>query len=683
MRLLLRFVLVIFVLAIVGIGAMLFIPGEKIARFAEDQFENATGRALQISGDVRTSIYPLLGVRTGPVTIANAPWSDGGPMVQAEGLSIGVDLAALFGGEVKIKKVEVIAPKILLEVAKDGQANWEMVPPGGAPEAAGGPSGSGGIPPFSLGKGMIRGGRLTYIDHASGEKYVLTELDGDLHLPEFEAQGEVVFSARMNGQPLKLSANVAHFGKFLNGGISGMAVKFQAGGSTIALDGKGGLSPRAVEGSLDADLADMPALFALLGMQAPDLPKGMGRRARITGQVTYTPKGSAHLRGGRIALDQNILTGAADLFVTGRERPLVKAQLEADKLDFSVLAASVDNETGQEVGTSSAGWPKDVIETDWLSAVDAEVGLAANAVDLGTIKLGQTLVGAKLDRSRVVFTLHNIQAYQGKVSGEFVMNGRGGLSVGGKLQASGIAAQPLLVDLADYDRLITTADMQVKFLGVGNTLDAIMNSLSGNGSFRLGKGEILGLDLVGMLRNLDASYRGKGQKTVFKSVSASFEMKDGVLQNDDLLFESPLVQAKGTGKVGIGAQTLDYRITPVALASEDGSGGISVPVLITGTWADPKFRPDLQALIDQNLAEEKAALEAKIAAEKAAAQARLAAEKEALRAKLEAERAAAEQRAQEALGVDQQDGETLEDAARRKLEEEAKRGLQNLLGGNN
>jgi KaiC/GvpD/RAD55 family RecA-like ATPase len=89
----------------------------------------------------------------------------------------------------------------------------------------------------------------------------------------------------------------------------------------------------------------------------------------------------------------------------------------------------------------------------------------------------------------------------------------------------------------------------------------------------------------------------------------------------------------------------------------------------------------LQALIDQNLAEEKAALEAKIAAEKAAAEARLQAKKAALEARLAAEKAKALQRAQEVLDVEIEEGETLEDAARRKLEEEAKRGLLDLLGG--
>ncbi len=665
MRLILRFILVLFVIVVVAIAALLFMPGDRIAQFAEEQFESATGREIKITGDVRTSIYPLLGVRTGPITVANAPWSDAGPLLQADGLSIGVDLMALFSGDVRIKTIEVIAPEILLEVAKDGRANWDMAKAGGG--SVNPASGSGSIPAFSMERGLIRGATLTYIDHATGEKIILDDLDAELRLPDFAGRGDLSLSARMNGQAVSLSADVAAFGRLLNGGVSQMAATVQAGGSKITLDGKAGISPLAADGVLNADIADMAALFGAVGVGAPDLPKGMGRTIAVSGKITYTAEGTAHLRNGKIKLDQNVFSGEADLFLTG-DRPRLNASFTADALDFSVLAASVDG-TGENVAVAE-GWSKDIIDVSGLGALDARVSLAAGSVDLGTVKLGATAVVATLERSRMVFDLSRAQSYDGEVTGQFVMNGRGGLSVGGDLTATGLAMTPLLRDLADYERLVGTGDMRLKFLGVGNSVDAIMNSLSGDGSIKLGQGEILGLDLVGMLRNLDGSYQRLGQKTVFDSIDATFTIKDGVLRNDDLLFIAPLVKAQGAGDIGIGAQTLNYRVNPVALATEDGSGGISVPVLITGTWANPKFRPDLQALIDQNLAEEKAALEAKIAAEKAA-----------LEARIEAEKAAAEARAQEALGIETEEGESLEDAARRKLEEEAKRRLQDLLGG--
>lgn len=676
MRFIFRIVVIFVVLVVVAIAILLFMPGDRIARFAENQFETATGRSITIGGEVKTSIYPLLGVRTGPITIANAGWSKSGPLLQAEGLSIGVNLMSLFSGDVKIKKIEVIAPKILLEVAKDGRANWDMAKAGSGGQTAGQAA---KIPAFSLGRALIKSGSLSFVDHASGSKYSLGDMDVDLRLPDFAGRGDLSLSARSNGQSVSLVTQVAKFGALLNGEISAMSTTVKAGGSTIKFNGKAGISPFAADGDLDANLADMAALFTAAGMKTPDLPKGMGRTAAVTGKITYAPEGSAHLRGGVIKLDHNVFSGGADLF-PAKDRPLLKAQISAGALDFSTLAAGVDD-AGKNV-TTATGWPKDHIDVSGLAVVDADVTLVAKSIDLGTIKLDASSLKVKLDRSRAVFTLNQIKTYKGTITGQFVINGRGGLSVGGDLATKGISMQPLLKNLADYERLITVGDMRLKFLGVGNTMNAIMHSLSGSGSFKLDQGEILGLDLAGMLRNLDASYRGEGQKTVFDSISATFAMKNGVLTNDDLLFNAPFAKALGSGAIGIGKQTLDYRITPKVLAKADGSGGITVPVIISGTWSNPKFRPDLKALIDQQLADEKAALEAKLAAEKAAEKLRMEAKKAELEAKLAAKKAEALRRAQEKLSIELGAGESLEDAAKRKLEEEAKRGLEKLLGGN-
>ncbi|MDO8883151.1 AsmA-like C-terminal region-containing protein, partial [Pseudotabrizicola sp.] len=278
-----------------------------------------------------------------------------------------------------------------------------------------------------------------------------------------------------------------------------------------------------------------------------------------------------------------------------------------------------------------------------------------------------------IDRSRAVFDLRQIAAYQGTVSGQFVVNGRGGLSVGGDLVLAGLAMQPLLIDLGGYDRLIGNGDLRLKFLGVGNSIDAIMRSFSGSGSVSLGKGELRGLDLAGMLRTLDTGYVGAGQKTIFETVSASFVIDKGVLTNNDMVFKAPYVTASGNGAVNLGARTLDYRLRPVALAAVDGSGGVMVPLLITGTWANPKFRLDLEALARERFEEQAKELEARAKAEAAAAEAR---------ARVELAR-----KAEQELGIVRQNGESLEDAARRRAQEaidaEAGRLLERLLGGGN
>ena len=226
-----------------------------------------------------------------------------------------------------------------------------------------------------------------------------------------------------------------------------------------------------------------------------------------------------------------------------------------------------------------------------------------------------------------------------------------------------------MADFAGYERLVGRGDVQLKFLASGNTVAALMQGMNGSGTLALGKGEILGLDIGGMLRTLDTGFVGKGQKTIFDSLTASFAIKDGVLQNDDLVMTAPFATVKGQGKLGLGARTINYRLRAEAELADQT---LTAPILIKGPWADPKISLDLESLAKEKLNLEKAKLEA-MAKEKAKA--------------LEAgAKAKAKAKLKDKLGVKQAEGESLENAVKRRGEEaltdEAAKALGKLLGGN-
>ena len=111
-----------------------------------------------------------------------------------------------------------------------------------------------------------------------------------------------------------------------------------------------------------------------------------------------------------------------------------------------------------------------------------------------------------------------------------------------------------------------------------------------------------------LLGSVDAA----GGSTVFDSVEATFDISNGVLRNDDLLMLLPNFNATGAGQVDLGAQRLDYTVTPKALRVNASRGGLAVPVRIRGPWADPEIKADLRAAIDLNFAEEKQQAEDKV-----------------------------------------------------------------------
>ncbi len=663
MRVILRLAGAVLVLAVLAVIAVLMIPAERVADAAARQFTALTGRQLQIEGSVRPSFWPDLGVRTGPVTIANAGWSEAGPMLEAESLQIGVNLAGLFGGEVHVTGLQAVRPRLILERSAEGQENWVF---GGDNGGTVTPSTPGVDAPFTFDRLELTDATLTFIDHAADRRWSVEALDLVAQSPVWAGPASLTASGRMNGQAVEMTVEAGVFSDLIGGRVVPLTLALKAGDGSAEFEGRGGLEPLQGEGRIRAELADLKAMAALLGISPPTLPRGLGAQSvGLNGALTVAADGRVFLREAKLVLDGNAFEGAADLATDG-PRPKLTAQLAGGQFELET-EASERSASGAPAG---AGWSEEVIDVSGLGAMDADVGLSLSGVSAGGVTLGPTKLRMTLDRARVVFDIAEMQAYGGGVTGRFVVSGRGGLSVGGNLSFAGLAMQPLLSEVAGYDRLTGTGDLQVEFLGVGNSMAELMQGLSGTGSLAFSQGEVRGLDILGMLRTLDAGYVGEGQKTVFDAVTASFAIEGGVLANTDLTLTGPNLSATGAGKVGIGARNLDYRLQPVALTEADGTGGVMVPLLITGSWDDPKFRLDLESIARERMEEE-----AKLLEERARAEAK----------RLEQDaKAELEARLKDELGVEMQEGESIEDAARRRAQEaidqEAERLLQNLLG---
>lgn len=677
MRWLLRGLGALALLGLLLAGAVALIPAKRVAALATAEFQRLTGRALVLTGDVSPRFWPVLGVTTGPVAIANAGWSaEDGPMFAADALTIEINASALLGGELRILGLAAERPRLLLERAQDGRENWVF---GGAAADGTDAATAGEIGPetpgvgqaYTLAEGAIRGGTIRFVDHAAGIDLTLDDVDARLSVPEFTGPFTLTAEAVAGGQRAVLQAELGVFSAFTEGRVVPVSASLTAGGSRLAFTGRAGWRPAVAEGDLVADLSDLAALAALAGAPPPDLPQGLGRdRLALQGALTLDDKGALYLRGATVEADANRLTGDIDL-TPGKDRPKLSASLRAGAL--TLPAAGGDSAPGGSGGaTAPKGWSQERIDVSGLAALDAAVALVADSVDLGGLHLGETRLMLTLDRARAVFDLARVMAYGGEVAGQFVVNGRGGLSVGGDLTLANLQMQPLLADLAGTDRLLAQGNLALKFLGVGNSPDEILRSLKGEGRLSLGKGEWRGLDVAGMLRTLDTSYVGAGQKTIFDGISGSFTMAGGVLSNSDLTLQAPYLVATGAGTVGLGARNLDYSLRPTAFPGDDGTGGVLVPLRITGSWDDPTYRLDLEAIAREKMEAEAKALEdrARAAAAKAEEQAK----------------AEAEARLQEELGIERAEGESLEDAARRRAEEaleaEAGKLLEGLLGGN-
>jgi AsmA protein len=655
MRWIFRITGALVVLVVLAIGALFLIPAERIAALAGDQFERATGRSLVISGDVSPSIWPRLGVRAEGVEIGNPVWVSDGPMLRAERLRVGIGLSVLWGGAIQVQRFELVDAEILLVQAADGAVSWDfssVEAQAGAVETAT-ETGS-GLENFSLDIAEIRNGALTFRDEAAGTEMSVSGIDLTLRLPSAAGRASLEGRAEMNGAEINIEGVIDGVGPLIEGELRPVTLAARWDGGEAGFDGRVGLAPLGVEGTMALDATDLNPVMALAGQPALDLPRGLGRdRIAVDASLTLASEGSVHLREASFVLDDNELTGDADI-LPGDDRPMIRLRLQGGALDLSGLSEA---EEGAETGAAGAGgWSRDTIDVSGLFGADAEVALVLAGLDLGLATLDGVDLRANLNAGRLVLELRQIAAYGGSLSGQYVVNGRGGLSMAADVTMQDMQLAPLLMEFAGYERLEGTGNGAVNFLMIGNDMDTLMNSLSGAGNLEFGQGAILGLDIWGMIRNLDTSYQGEGSRTVYDSITASFTIADGVLSNDDFLMDSSVGRVAGVGTVGIGAQVLDYTVTPEVLAGE--AGGLRVPLRISGAWSDPNYSLDLEALAGAELEGQIDALEGQAT--------------EAVQGAVSG-----------ALGVEAETVAEAEDALEERLRQEAEQQLLRLLGGGN
>ena len=633
------------VLVLVAGVSLIFLPADRIARLATDQMRNATGRDVRITGDVSMTIWPVLGVSVGGLEVDNADWSEQGPMLTAENAAIGVDVMALLNREIRITNIEATRPTIRLESRADGRASWIFT------DASGGAQIETEVAPETRTPQAVWIENLSVTDatlvyDAEGSDLVsFSNVDLTLAWPERLGAAELAATLSPAGTDVDVSAAIGGFAGFITGQVQPVTATITAADGSLTLDGRGSTAGD-VAGRLTADMPDTDDFLAALGLPKPGLPVGLGQSVDLRADLTLTSDRRLSLRDVIVDLGANALAGAADIALNGT--PEINAQLSTGALDLSVATEADGGSGGGTAAPAGSGWPTDAIDASGLASFNGQIALTADSIDLGQFKLGQTRALVRNDNSRMVFELRDVAAYAGAITGEFVMNNRSGFSVGGKLSASGIDMQALLRDAAQIERLTGAADAQMSFLGSGSSVDAIMKSLSGNGSVQFGQGTILGIDLDRLMRSGATS----GGTTVFDSLGATWTIDGGVMRNEDLLLSLSNYEARGAGQVGLGAQTIDYTFTPVALRANEGNG-IAIPVRMVGPWSDISIRPDLEAAIDLNFSAEIERLEQQA--------------EDAVRSKLAKE-----------LDVTDE-GQDLEEEAKQKLEDELKRGVLKLF----
>lgn len=626
------YVLLAFVVLVIGAAVLapILIPTDMIKSRVASAVERATGRAFAIDGPVSVSVIPAIAVEAERVRLANVEGASEADMVSLGALEIELQLLPLITGSVEIARFVLVEPKIHLEVAEDGTANWQFTPigepaaaPGVAPSDEGTERGSSGLPIADLKLGVVRlvDGTVTYSDRRTGQTERIEAIDASLELEDasspFAAQG----SLRYQGRDVMLELDVASPRALLQQGSSALQASVVSDGIvSLGFSGEAsnGSAPGAT-GSLDLSVDSIRELAAWLGEPLEFPGEGL-RTLEIAGRVEADPSRVA-LQQATIGLDEIEASGTFEA-VLGGSVPKLVGRLDVGRLDLNPYLPEPQETPaaeggapaaggGQQAGTAGqatqpAGWSKEPLALPPIGGVDLHFALTVEELRAQNLKLGRTALDLELRGNTLVANLTEFQLYGGQGQGSLRLTaGDAGLELQKQFTLEGLQARPFLTDAMEFDLVEGTARADLLFETSGRSEFDLVSNLDGQGEVMFEDGAVVGYNLAQMVRQVATAgfARDDRKKTDFAELGGSFTVEDGVLRNDDLRLIAPLLRLNGAGRVDLAARQIDYRIEPKAAPTLEGQGstdavdGILVPVDIKGSWDDPQIIPDVAAAV--------------------------------------------------------------------------------------
>ncbi len=555
-----------------------------------------TGRVLAIKGDLKLKFgWPWPRIQANAVTFANPLWAREKQMVAADAVDIAIDLPQLLRQHIVFPEVQLKRPVVFLEQAADGRKSW-LLDLNQQDEGA-----------------RIRIERLT-LDHGTlgyddaGKKTSIRSTLSTLNLQAggtgaSDAGSGVAFSA--HGQYLGLALKAQGTGGpvlAIRDERTPYALKIDAtvGRTTVRADGT--VTSLLKFSAMDMRLAlsgdSLEQLFPLLGIALP-ATRAYATEGHLlrSGSTWRYEKFSGRIGDSDIAGSVRVDTGG--------KRPALTADLVSRLLDLEDLGPMIGARPGsvaQAAGQAAAGGPTPVrvlpdlpFKTDRWNSVDAEVKLVAKTIRRAKeLPLEDLVTHLSLRDSVLTLDPLNFGVAGGHLTAVISLDGRKEpIQAQARVRARKILISKLFptVDLSKTS--IGQINGEFNLTGQGSSVGRMLASANGKVGLVVVGGEIsklmmekVGLHLWEILElNLTGDKRVKLRCGV-----ADFDVRQGIMQADALIFDTEVTTIIGTGSIDLGQEKLDLTLNPKT--KNTSPLALRSPIYVRGSFAKPVVEVD-------------------------------------------------------------------------------------------
>ncbi|MCZ6524251.1 MAG: AsmA family protein, partial [Alphaproteobacteria bacterium] len=421
----------------------------------------ATGRDLEIAGEISYALLPALEFSVSEVRLSNAPGMPTPEMLSLGSLRAKIALWPLISREVVIESLVIEELVLFLEVAEDGRQNWVF-------EAAA-EEGEGGLPEINdlrLGDVRLERGLVSYIDSRSGQVVQARDIDVTVALADIASALTVKLRATVNDEPVIADLSIDSPAKVLARERFAVTAALRSERLSAGLEGVVQQAPvPGFDGALSLDIDSVGELMAWLEQPLDPSQPDPGRlrvRARLAAE------------GARVALEEATIEGEAleararGSFDGSGEIAVVTLEVESGVLDIerylpppvdeapAAAAAAADD---GPVANPLAALSDQPLDLSALRQTKADVKINIGGVKAAGFEIGRVALTLALDGGVLEADLVELGLYGGKVSGSVRLDGSG--------EALGVAVD-LQVKAVDVGRLARAAGGEAPVAGVAS-----------------------------------------------------------------------------------------------------------------------------------------------------------------------------------------------------------------------
>lgn len=651
-------IVTLFVVVLVALGgylAFVFDPNDYRERLGEMVSER-TGRTLELSGDLELSVFPWLGFKIGGAELGNAPGYSQRPLAALDSAEARVKLMPLLKKEVVVDRVVLKGLTLSLERRADGRTNWDDLGGRDADKDDGRPGhgAGGGAAALGIGGVVIQDAMVVWDDAQAGVSHTLKDIDieigaiapgrpfgfdvavsfattapareGRLTLSGEAALDIAAKRYEVSGLIAQLKATGAVPGGALDAALSAdvevdlgqgtakleaMSLKAYGVALTGSLAGTGVSTAPKFKGDLTLEAFSPRELMAKLGIPAPQTANAE-RLKHVSGKMNVDGSDKRiALERLTLKLDDSTLDGRVEIADLARQALRFDVSLDALDVDSYLPPPAAEGSGKAPAGGGGAG-EQAPPSVEGLRGLDVAGRLRVGSLKMSGLQARAIDVGVKVAGGRLELT-PKADLYEGKLDSRMSLDARPKtplLAVGGAV--SDVRIGLLLRDLTGKpERLTGRARVGFDLAGAGLNAALLKPSLKGQVTLQALDGAIKGVNVARYLREAQAKLTGKPvpeenepNQTDFSDLNATLKLGDGVVSNDDLALRSPLLRVGGDGTADLVREKIDYRIRASLVGTLTGQGGksldevkrVTVPVKVSGSFSEPKYALDVEAL---------------------------------------------------------------------------------------